>query len=119
MILLIGMNSHHDVDSEDEDEGDDEEDGSEGGSVHGEGTQASAQEASQEEGQGQEGGQGGAVPAPVPRTPNHYHLGKTEVFQVQEGQEGYDDAQPLQQAMVSVVPDLLSFISFNMLLYSK
>jgi hypothetical protein len=49
------------------------------------------------------------VPPAVPRTPNHYHLGKTEVFQVQEGQEGYHDAQPIQQAMVRVAGPSLSF----------
>lgn len=112
VVVMVGMDSHHDVDNEDEEEEDDDEEGSEGGSVNGEGTQgpsqASAQEGSQEGEEQGEGGQEGAVAARVPRTPDHYHLGKTEVFQVQEGQEGYDDAQPLQQAMVRVAGPSLS-----------
>jgi hypothetical protein len=71
IVVLIGRNSNHDSDRDDL--------------------------APEPEGEGDEGqGAGGSSPQA-----DHYNLAAQEMWQVQEGKEGSEDALPLKSAVVS------------------
>lgn len=98
LVLLVGLNSNLDfdiLDTELEDEAEEEED----------------------EDEDEEGGQAQAAAAGRPN-PNHFKKGTAELYQVQDGEEGQEDAQAIKDDLVRWPPLLLDICLFKLLLRS-